>query len=144
MAPKHIGSIDRPSSSNMTEQAQRMTSIMEYSSELLDVSGRASASEKANSSAFEQRQASHSAAFSIDEDASVSSHATSLGYSTREGHREDKRSPEIAARENAQVKLGKCLVFAVLLAATATVGFLTYWYITEEEKEDYQQQVSCV
>lgn len=49
--------------------------------------------------------------------------------------------PQIASKENTQVLYAKRLVMFVLIAATVTVGVLTYWYVSENEQEDFLQQV---
>lgn len=47
----------------------------------------------------------------------------------------------IAAKENKQVFYSKLLVMGVLLASAGFISFITYWFVSGEEEDDYQVQV---
>jgi hypothetical protein len=55
--------------------------------------------------------------------------------------RESAVVPEIAGRENRLVLYSKLLVFAVLACSAATVGVLTFYFVSSEEENDYTAQV---
>ena len=122
-------------SSKMTEQAKRMSLILEGSNEFkLDFSSH----HLANVSGEMKKSLN-------DDDHSMSSHGQSSTTSDRSPTVKGTRrtsAQRIAEKENRQVKYSKILVFFVLLAAAAAVGYLTYRYITGEEEDDYRTQVS--
>jgi hypothetical protein len=71
-----------------------------------------------------------------------STNSTSTPDQSTGGATQRNLEPEIAARENAQVFYSKLLVMSVLLLSAGGVGFLTWWFITGEEEDDYKAQVS--
>jgi hypothetical protein len=49
--------------------------------------------------------------------------------------------PEIAARENTQVRYSRLLVMFVLACSALGVGYLTYSFVADEDEEDFELQV---
>ena len=107
----------------MTDQGKRMSLIME------------------NSNEFGSSDVLRSMEEHASEEFSVSSTDDKSMASDVNGGNARVARPEIAARENTGVKFTKFLVLFVMLAAAAGVGYLTYWYVSEEEADDYRQQV---
>ena len=95
---------------------------------------------KERNSDFELPTAEYSDSGGNEDDTSTNSSRID-GSGSGSGNNKSRQPTEIAAKENVHVKYTKGLVFLVLTLAAAAVGFLTYWYISEEEEQDYQQQV---
>ena len=81
-----------------------------------------------------------------------SDHESSRGFdtshtpeeSTSSNDRSDM-SPALAAKESKQVFRSKILVYLVLLVSAATVAGFTYYFLSQEEKNDFETQVrSCI
>jgi hypothetical protein len=51
-------------------------------------------------------------------------------------------SPALAAKETRQVNRSKILVYLVLLVSAVTVGYFTYYFLSQEEENNFETQVS--
>ena len=77
-----------------------------------------------------------------------SDHESSRGFDTSHTPEESTSSndrsdvsPALAAKESKQVIRSKILVYLVLLASAATVAGFTYYFLSQEEKNDFETQV---
>jgi hypothetical protein len=71
-----------------------------------------------------------------------STHQDTGHESTSSDHREDSSLVAYAAqKENRNVFRSKILVFTVLLIAAVLVGFFTYYFLNQEEVNDFHAQV---
>jgi hypothetical protein len=65
--------------------------------------------------------------------------------SSGSGHTPPERrpsmSPEIAAKENTQVRYSRLFVMFVLACSALGVGYLTYSFVTNEEEDDFELHV---
>jgi hypothetical protein len=48
----------------------------------------------------------------------------------------------LAQKENVAVQYSKCLVYFVLLLAATVAGYFTFHFLDQEEKKDFEVQVS--
>jgi hypothetical protein len=53
----------------------------------------------------------------------------------------DEIGETLAARETKAVNAGKALVFGVLLLAAVAMGWLTYWFTSEDEQNAFESSV---
>ena len=76
-----------------------------------------------------------------EDDVDVESHIGS--HTGIEEHSSDHhKTPEIASRETRWVNYSKVLVVAVILIMAAAMGVITYQFVSSQETNDYEQQVS--
>ena len=61
--------------------------------------------------------------------------------STSSFEKEENAAAVLAQREHKHVMRSKALVFVVLLLAACLVGFFTYWFLSQSEKEAFESQV---
>ncbi|KAL3905467.1 MAG: hypothetical protein SGILL_009667 [Bacillariaceae sp.] len=59
---------------------------------------------------------------------------------TSSSEKEENAAAVLAQREHSQVLRSKALVFLVLLLAASLVGFFTYWFLSQSEKEAFESQ----
>jgi hypothetical protein len=62
---------------------------------------------------------------------------------TRSDEVHEKEEEQLAARETKAVNAGKVLVFGVLLLSAVLMGWLTYWFTSEEEQDTFETSVGC-
>jgi uncharacterized protein HemX len=87
--------------------------------------------------------------FSSVADGDSSSTASMIGDSTTGAGEETSTSSDsntnpthvLASRETKNVLRSKILVFAVLFLSAAAVGFFTYYFLSQEEQNDFETQV---
>lgn len=73
------------------------------------------------------------------DDSETDDHSSGTGHTPPE--RGQSTSPEIAAKENTQVRYSRLLVMFVLACSALGVGYLTYSFVTNEEEGDFELQV---
>jgi hypothetical protein len=56
---------------------------------------------------------------------------------------DEKGEETLAALETKHVNAGKALVFGVLLLAAVAMGYFTFWFTSEDEKNTFETSVGC-
>ena len=72
---------------------------------------------------------------------SVSNSSSGCSVSEDEGSNLTEKSPE-ARGESRAVNLSKAVFYCVLLLAAVTVGTLTYFFVSRQEDDDFESDVS--
>jgi hypothetical protein len=78
---------------------------------------------------------------SDDDDHSSSSESTDTRRSSSTDN--DSVATLLATKETLIVNRAKLLVYLVLALAAAGVGYVTHYFLSEEEKGDFEVQVRC-
>jgi cobalamin biosynthesis Mg chelatase CobN len=80
---------------------------------------------------------------STSDNASASDNASSSeNASSTSGECTSTSTERLAKKENVAVKYSKCLVYFVLLLAATGAGYSTFHFLDQEEKKDFEVQVS--
>jgi hypothetical protein len=84
--------------------------------------------------------------FAVDDDDDTNGdYSTSDGDSRSRGggnsNNKNVKKNDFAAKENSHVFYAKIFVFIVLSCSAGSVAYLTYWFVSQGEEQDAQQQV---
>jgi hypothetical protein len=55
----------------------------------------------------------------------------------------EEKGETLAAGETKAVNAGKVLVFGVLIIAAVAMGWLTYWFVSDDEQDAFESSVGC-
>jgi cobalamin biosynthesis Mg chelatase CobN len=79
---------------------------------------------------------------SASDNTSTSDNASTSEHTSTSGEFTSITNGRLAQKENLAVKYSKCLVYVVLLLAATGAGYFTFHFLNQEEKKDFEVQVS--
>jgi hypothetical protein len=95
------------------------------------------------SSILSHQESVHAAEESSDEEAMSDEHSATE-TSAREASTSSSATPIIGQQETKAVNRSKSLVYLVLLVSAAAAGTATYFFLSIEEQDDFESEVSDV